>query len=82
MKFNVDIKVSLKDGVLDPQGKTIAHALINLGFKNIVNVNTGKIFKVEIDAESESNAKKVAEEIANKLLANSVIEKYDIQVQR
>lgn len=82
MKFQTNVKVSLKEGVLDPQGQTIGNALTDLGFNDIIKVITGKIFILEIEAESEADAKKVASDAADKLLANPVIEKFEIGIER
>lgn len=82
MKFKAGVKVTLKDGVLDPQGVTIGRALGDLGFKSIIGVSTGKLFELEIDAESEGKAKEIASEAASKLLANPVVEGYEIEVLR
>lgn len=80
MKFQTRITVSLKDGVLDPQGKTIGNALMELGFENILKVNTGKVFTLEIEAETESEAAQAASDAATKLLANPVIEQFKVEV--
>lgn len=82
MKFLANVKVSLKNGVLDPQGQTIGRALLDLGFDSIVEVSTGKIFRLEINAESEAEARVVADKAASKLLANPIIEGYEIEVAR
>jgi phosphoribosylformylglycinamidine synthase len=80
MKFQTKVTVSLKDGVLDPQGKTIGNALKELGFDNILKVNTGKIFILEIDAETESEAIQIASDAASRLLANPIIEQFKAEV--
>lgn len=80
MKFQTKVTVSLKDGVLDPQGKTIGNALKELEFDNILKVNTGKIFILEIDAETESEAIQIASNAASKLLANPIIEQFKAEV--
>lgn len=80
MKFLAGVTVNLKGGVLDPQGQTMSRALSDLGFTNIVGVRTGKLFKLEIEAGSEDEARKVAEEAASRLLANPVIESFEIEV--
>jgi len=80
MKFQTRVTVSLKDGVLDPQGKTIGNALMELGFENILKVNTGKVFTLEIEAETESEATQAASSAALKLLANPVIEQFKVEV--
>ncbi len=80
MKFKTDVRVTLKDGVLDPQGMTIGRALADLGFDSIVSVGTGKLFELEIDADSEAKAREIAAAAASKLLANPVIEGFKIEV--
>ena len=82
MKYTASIKVLLKDGVLDPQGETIGRALRDLGLDSILKTNTGKMFKIEIEAESEAQAKKIASEASSKLLANPVIERYEVEIIR
>jgi phosphoribosylformylglycinamidine synthase len=82
MRFFANIKVNLKDGVLDPQGETIGRALRDLGFGNILKTSTGKVFRLEIDADTEADARKIAAEAAGKLLANPVIERFDVEVVR
>jgi len=82
MKFSVNVRVLLKDGVLDPQGETIGRALRDLGFDSIMKTSTGKIFKLDIDAEIEAAARNIAAEAASKLLANPVIERFEVEVIR
>ncbi len=82
MKFQVKVTVSLKEGVLDPQGQTIGNALLDLGYESIMKVKTGKIFTLEIEAETEADAARMASEAASKLLANPVIEQYKAEVVR
>lgn len=82
MKFRADIRVTLKDGVLDPQGMTIGRALSDLGFSSVLGVSTGKLFKLEINADSEAQAREIAGKAASKLLANPVIEGFQIEVIR
>jgi phosphoribosylformylglycinamidine synthase len=78
MKIRVD--VMLKDGVLDPQGKAIGHALETLGFKGVDDVRAGKVIMLEIAENSADKAKDVAKSMAEKLLANLVIEDYRVSV--
>lgn len=73
------VYVTLKNGVLDPQGKAVAHALESMGHKNVKDVRVGKYFEIEIDASNEQ-AKKQLEEMGDKLLANTVIENYKIEI--
>ena len=76
MKFSVT--VTLKKEVLDPQGKVVEKTLKNMGYSNIENVRQGKYFEIEINESNKENAKKIIEEICNKLLTNMVIEDYSI----
>jgi len=82
MKFKADVKVNLKEGVLDPQGQTIGRALSDLGFEAVLGVRTGKVFALEIEAESEAEAREIAGNAAVKLLANPVIEAFEVEVGR
>jgi phosphoribosylformylglycinamidine synthase len=75
------VTVSLKDGVLDPQGKAVEHALHNLGFANVAEVRVGKIISFDIDAADEAQARAQADEMGRRLLANTVIERFDVQVR-
>ena len=74
------VTVSLKDGVLDPQGKAIEHALHNLGFANVAEVRAGKVISFLIDEGDAAKARAQAEEMARRLLANTVIERFDVEV--
>ena len=71
------IKVSLKNGVLDPQGKAIAHGLNSIGFDEVEDARQGKIIEVELNEQVDE--KRVAE-MCDKLLANPVIEDYQIEI--
>ena len=73
--------VTLKKEVLDPQGKVVSQTLKNMGYKNIVNVRQGKYFEIELDETDKGKAKKKVDEICNKLLANTVIEDYTINLK-
>ena len=70
--------VTLKSGVLDPQGKAIQQTLNGMGFANVKDVRQGKYFDIDIDENDEQKAKLSAEEICKKLLANQVIEDFKI----
>jgi len=72
--------VTLKPSVFDPQGKTIADALHSLGYKGIGDVRQGKYFELELDAASAEQARALAAEVADKVLANPVIESYRIEI--
>jgi phosphoribosylformylglycinamidine synthase subunit PurS len=72
--------VTLKPSVFDPQGTTVAEALHTLGFSAVKDVRQGKYFELDIDATSSEEARRLASEAADKLLANPVIETYRIEV--
>jgi phosphoribosylformylglycinamidine synthase len=73
--------VTLKKSVFDPQGKTIAEALHSLGYTSIGDVRQGKFFELEINAASTDQANKLASEVADKVLANPVIESYRVEIE-
>ncbi|MEN3337096.1 MAG: phosphoribosylformylglycinamidine synthase subunit PurS [Acidobacteriota bacterium] len=73
--------VTLKPSVFDPQGQTIAEALHSLGYTGIGDVRQGKYFELEVAATSADQARTVASAVADKLLANPVIESYRVEVE-
>ena len=72
--------VTLKPSVFDPQGRTIADALHSLGYTGIGDVRQGKYFEVEVDAGSTEEAKRLVGDVADKVLANPVIESYRVEI--
>ncbi len=76
--MKISIIVTIKKEVLDPQGNVIQQTLKNMGFKSIKSVRQGKYFDIEINETNKEEAKKTAEELCKKLLANLVIEEYKI----
>jgi phosphoribosylformylglycinamidine synthase len=74
------VTVMLKDGVLDPQGKAIGQALHNLGFPQVQEVRAGKVIEVTLDETDPAAAKSAAEDMARKLLANTVIESFRVDI--
>jgi phosphoribosylformylglycinamidine synthase len=74
------VYVTLKPSVFDPQGKTITDALHSLGYSGVQDVRQGKYFEMDVDAGSEEQARAVAAEVADRLLANPVIEAYRVEV--
>ena len=72
------VTVTLKTGVLDPQGKAIEHALTGLGFDDVGQVRQGKVFDIEIDGADRAKAEADLKAMCDKLLANTVIENYQI----
>tara|TARA_B100000925_G_scaffold76383_1_gene53940 strand:+ start:743 stop:982 length:240 start_codon:yes stop_codon:yes gene_type:complete len=78
--MKVQIHISLKNGVLDPQGKAIENALTNLGFDKVDNVRQGKFIVLDINEDDPVEAHKQATEMCEKLLANTVIENYRVDL--
>ena len=76
--MKIKVIVTLKSGVLDPQGKAIQQTLNGMGFANVKDVRQGKYFDIDINENDEQKAKLTAEEICKKLLANQVIEDFKI----
>ncbi|HSE78283.1 MAG TPA: phosphoribosylformylglycinamidine synthase subunit PurS [Alphaproteobacteria bacterium] len=74
------VHVTLKTGVLDPQGKAIAHALENLGFAGVGDVRQGKYIEIELAEEDRAAAERAVKQMCEKLLANTVIENYAIEL--
>jgi phosphoribosylformylglycinamidine synthase len=74
------IRITLKNGVLDPQGKAIEGALSSLGFAGVENVRQGKFIELDIDASDRKSAEAQVKTMCEKLLANTVIENYAIEI--
>ncbi|GGH47278.1 phosphoribosylformylglycinamidine synthase subunit PurS [Frigidibacter albus] len=74
------VHVMLKDGVLDPQGEAVRHALGSLGFLGVEAVRQGKVIELELSATDEAAAEVEVRAMCEKLLANTVIEKYTIEI--
>ncbi len=74
------IHITLKTGVLDPQGKAIEHALTALGFNGVEDVRQGKYIELSLTEQDETRARSAVEAMCAKLLANTVIENYSIEL--
>jgi phosphoribosylformylglycinamidine synthase len=79
--YKATISISLRPSILDPEGKTVHHALTNLGYDQIDRVRMGKRAEVWIDEEDEEAARRVATEACEKLLANPVTENFEIHLE-
>ena len=79
--MKISATVTLKEEVLDPQGKVVGQTLKNMGYKNVVNIRQGKYFDIELNETDKEKARKIAEEICKKLLTNIVIEDYTINLK-
>ena len=74
------VTVLLKEGVLDPQGEAVKHALNSLKFNEVKSVRQGKIIEIGLDETSRERASKSVRDMCEKLLANTVIESYEIEI--
>lgn len=80
MKFSASVNVMPHKELLDPQGKAVTGSLHNLGLTHIADVRIGKRILLNLDATNEEEARKAAEEACKKLLANAVMESYEIEI--
>jgi phosphoribosylformylglycinamidine synthase len=78
--MKVQVHTTLKEGVLDPQGKAVESALENLGFNGINKIRQGKLFDIDLETNNKEEAEKLTKEICEILLANMVIEDYIVKI--
>ncbi|MEW6230233.1 MAG: phosphoribosylformylglycinamidine synthase subunit PurS [Bacillota bacterium] len=81
MQYKAEIKVTLKESILDPQGSAVRKALHSMSYSNILDVRIGKHIELMLSADDAESAEREAQEIADKLLANPVIENFSLEVQ-
>jgi phosphoribosylformylglycinamidine synthase len=74
------VTVTLKSGVLDPQGKAIVGALTSLGIEGVASVRQGKVFEIELDTSDSARAQETLRAACEKLLANTVVENYRVEI--
>jgi phosphoribosylformylglycinamidine synthase len=74
------VHVTLKDGVLDPQGEAVRHALGSLGFDDVGGVRVGKLIELDLSGTDPQSAQSRVDEMCRKLLANTVIENYRVEI--
>lgn len=79
--YKASIRVKLRPSILDPQGKATHHALENLGFKTVDRVRMGKYVEIWVDEEKKEDARRVATEACERLLANPVMEDFEITLE-
>lgn len=79
--YSAKIKITLRKSILDPQGKAVEHSLQSLGYGSIKDTRIGKYVELKIDAKSELEAKKITGEVCDKLLANTVMEDYEYEIE-
>ena len=78
--MKVRVLVSYKDSVLDPQGQTVRNALLTMGYDFVKDVRQGKVFAIEIETLPDEKLKQVIPELADKVLANPIIEKFTWEI--
>lgn len=80
MRYKAEVRVTLKHGVLDPQGATVQSALAALGYEGFEEVRVGKLIELWLEAPSEEAARERVREVGERLLANPVLETFTVQV--
>jgi phosphoribosylformylglycinamidine synthase len=81
VKFSADVRIALKEGIADPQGQTIQRALPALGFDGVNDVRVGKRIELTVEASSAEDASERVRAMCEQLLANPVIETYEVTIQ-
>lgn len=79
-RYRIEILVTPRPGLLDPEGNAIHHALQSLGYDDVDEVRVGKVMYLDVDAEGEEEARREADAMCRKVLANPVTEDYEIQI--
>ena len=82
MAYKAKIRVTLRPSILDVQGKAVQHALDNLGYSSVYMVRIGKYIEVSINEDNLADAERIADEACRKLLANTVMEDYSIELEK
>ncbi len=80
INYSAKIKIMLKKGILDVQGKTVENALNSMEFTNIHNVRIGKYVELTVEAQNQDEARKIVDQACSKLIANPIIEDYEISL--
>lgn len=80
--YKAKVNVTLRPSILDPKGKAAQHALQNLGLNEVKQVRIGKFIELDVDAGDEESAKRVVEAACSRLLANEVMEDFEITIQK
>jgi len=78
--YSVEVRITPRQGILDPEGETIARALENLGYEGVSSVRAGRLVRMEIESPSEGEARDRVEKMCEELIANPVIEDYEVRL--
>lgn len=78
--YSVEVRITPRQGILDPEGETIARALENLGYAGVSSVRAGRLVRMDIESATEDEARRAAEKMCEELIANPVIEDYVVRV--
>ncbi len=80
--YKANITVTLRKSILDPQGKAVLHGAHSLGYAGISDIRIGKFIEMNVEAPSEAEAKRIADEACRKLLSNPVMEDYHLTMEK
>lgn len=80
VRFEVEIQVTPREGIVDPEGQTIGQALGNLGYAGVHHVKAGRLVHFELDADDADQARSSVDRMCEELIANPVIERYEVQI--
>ena len=81
LSFRVEIRVTPREGIVDPEGQTIGRALEDLGYRGVSRVGSGRLLKLELQAPSGEDARDLVTRMCEELIANPVIERYEIRLE-
>lgn len=79
--YRIEVRITPREGLLDPEGKAVEHALHSLAFEQVQGVHVGRLIRLRMEAEDEDAARAHADEMCRKLLANPVTEDYTIALE-
>ena len=80
-RFQVEVRVTPREGIVDPEGRTIGRALDNLGYRGVRRVQAGRLVRFELEAPSAEKARGEVVRMCEELIANPVIERYEVQIE-
>lgn len=79
-RYSVEVRITPRKGILDPEGETIARALENLGYEGVTSVRAGRLVRMEVESASEDDARSRVEKMCEELIANPVIEDFEVLI--